>query len=524
MVRTYKKKSNASKTSAELMKQAVHEVVVKEKSIRQISTDFSISRTTLRRYVNEARAKGFEKVNSFAKTKAHRNVFSQHEEDQLADYLKLASRQHHGLTKKMTRELALEYAKRNNKNYQESWDRNGLAGIDWIDGFMKHQSSLSVRKPEPTSLSRGTSFNKSNVNAFFDNLEALIGKYRFLPADIYNVDETALTTVHRPPKVIAEKSLRQVGQVTSAERGTLVTMIGAANVQGRSVPPMLISPRVHCKAYMVSGAPPRTIGVANPSGWISRDIFLQWLKHLIHHSRASKDRPILVIMDNHDSHCTLEGIDLAKNNSIILLTFPPHCSHRLQPLDLTVFGPLKVYYNEACNSWQLNYPGQSITIYNIPALLDASFSRAFNPETIKSGFCRPGIVPFNRNVFSDADFLCANVTNRADPTSTETPATPISSTEAPSASSLPVTPTLLLPAPTQPSATSCSSVSALAITSIVSPEEIRPYAKAGPRKNAAINRKRKKTAILTETPVKMAIEAEEKAKAEKKKKTKKSAT
>ena len=54
---------------------------------------------------------------------------------------------------------------------------------------------------------------------------------------------------------------------------------------------------------------------------------------------ASKDIfniPILLIMDNHETHMSLAAVDLAKANEIVLLTIPPHTSHRLQPLDRTV--------------------------------------------------------------------------------------------------------------------------------------------------------------------------------------------
>ena len=99
-------------------------------------------------------------------------------------------------------------------------------------------------------------------------------RYTFQPNRIYNVDETGLTTVQKPPKVIAVKGEKQVGQIVSGERGTLVTMCGAVNALGNSVPPMLIFPRVHYRDYMVKGAPPGTIGVAHQSGWMSGSIFL----------------------------------------------------------------------------------------------------------------------------------------------------------------------------------------------------------------------------------------------------------
>lgn len=199
------------------------------------------------------------------------------------------------------------------------------------------------------------------------------------------MDETGLTTVHRPPKVIAERKVRQVSQVTSAERGVLVTTLCTIRVGGSFIPPMMIFPRVNFKAHMINRAPPGTLGTANPSGWMSSELFVKWLGHFIHHTKATKEKPILLIMDNHDSHISIEGIDLAKENGVILLTFPPHCSHKLQPLDVAAYSPLERYYNDACNSWHLQNPGKTISIYDIGNLFGMAFPRAITSSNITSG-------------------------------------------------------------------------------------------------------------------------------------------
>lgn len=79
--------------------------------------------------------------------------------------------------------------------------------------------SVSIRSAEATSLARAVGFSRIGVSKFFEILKKLYEKYKYGPSQIWNADETALTTVQGTNKVVSQKGQKQVGQVTSSERG-----------------------------------------------------------------------------------------------------------------------------------------------------------------------------------------------------------------------------------------------------------------------------------------------------------------
>lgn len=51
-----------------------------------------------------------------------------------------------------------------------------------------------------------------------------------------------------------------------------------------------------------------------------------------------------------------------------MVSIPPHTSHRLQPLDLTIFGPLSTAFNEACDAKMKELDHVAINPEQLPSL------------------------------------------------------------------------------------------------------------------------------------------------------------
>ena len=121
------------------------------------------------------------------------------------------------------------------------------------------------------------------------------------------------------------------------------------NALGNFIPPMTIYPRVRMRDALLYGAPPQTIAVRHKSGWMQSEIFVQWFKHFLH---PTKDDPGLFVLDGHASHTkNFELIDMARENYVEILCLPPHCTHKLQPIDVLIMGLLSAYYSSECKKY-----------------------------------------------------------------------------------------------------------------------------------------------------------------------------
>lgn len=571
MPRVHKRKTARGLIEPGLMLRAAREVKIYGKSIRSVAKDLGINYRTLTRYCKKFTAEEISNMSVSTPTtkigyQKNRQVFTDEQEAELEKYLLHASSVYFGLSPKEVRKLAFELAVSNKLKVPKSWESNKLAGSDWFTSFLKRHPSLSIRTPEATSLARATSFNPHNVQKFFDNLESVIKRYNIQPHDIWNMDETGVTTVQKPNKVVAKKGFKQVGAITSAERGILVTLAAAVSAVGNSVPPYFVFPRVHFKDHFIRDGPIGCKGGSNPSGWMTEQLFVDFLKHFHNHVKSTKEKPCLLLLDNHSSHLSIEGLNFAKENGIVMLSFPPHCTHRLQPLDRSVYGPLKKYVNNAMDQWMVNHPGQHMTIYEIPGIIAQAFPLAATPSNIVAGYKTCGICPFNRDIFQDHDYMPSSVTDRPlitvqddesvpkdleiqiDSSSLDHPTVPEDQNTDPH--QLSVSPSVLVdPALAENDSTdlrvravtpnnlilsqmpealtqSHFSKEPIAIPGpsgvrtalIVSPQVIKPIPKAPPRKSQRTDKRTCKSAILTDTPEKNYLEEKKKEQDAKKKK------
>lgn len=455
----------------------------------------------------------------------HKPVFNPDQEKELVEYVLLMESRLFGVTLAELRSLAYELAERNNLQHNFNTMKK-MAGKCWLYSFLKRNPQLRLRSPEPTSLARAIGFNRTAVKMFFDLLTGLYEQHSFTADRVYNVDETGIKTVpNKQPKVLALRGKRQVGGLVSGERGTLVTAETCMSASGKYMPTMFVFPRQRAKPELLDDTPPGTTAEYHPSGWMQKELFLKWLVLFIEFSKPTKEKPVLLLLDGHATHTkSIEVIEMARNNHVVLLCFPPHCTHRMQPLDVSFMAPLSHYYSEEARKWLQCHPGRPITINQVGKLFGAAFMKAASMETAVNAFKKTGIFPLDPNVFPDWMFQPAETTERpleetihqhclAASSTCQPPVEPILPEFEPTPRL--TEPTASLPEP-EPNAVLCESHRPISQCSMgsepststaesafaVSPKDIKQIPRAQRKVETKNNRRRGKTVILTSSPYK----------------------
>ncbi|KAH8631304.1 pogo transposable [Alternaria alternata] len=82
--------------------------------------------------------------------------------------------------------------------------------------------------------------------------------------------------------------------------------------------------------------------------WSNNELGLAWLQQVFERHTAAKARRQwrLLILDGHGSHVTPEFLEFCEAKRIIVMVYPPHLTHSLQPLDVVLFGPLSSHYTK----------------------------------------------------------------------------------------------------------------------------------------------------------------------------------
>ncbi len=183
---------------------------------------------------------------------------------------------------------------------------------------------------------------------------------------------------HCCPNVVARRGEKKVRYRVS-DKKEQITILDCVNALGQTVPPMVIFEGKYLNYQWTDGEVPGTYDGMSGKGWMDQELFRHWLKdHFLRYAVPS--RPLLLLLDGHSSHYDPVSVELAKEEDVIVFCLPPHTTQDSQPLDCTVFGPLKRHWSDVCHNFQQRNPGVVVSKLNLSSLLLQAWLKALTPE------------------------------------------------------------------------------------------------------------------------------------------------
>ncbi|KAE8188234.1 hypothetical protein CF336_g6238 [Tilletia laevis] len=268
-----------------------------------------------------------------------------------------------------------------------------VVGAEWTKNFIKRHEELHFIKQKSRELSRMT-LDWSGVNWFFLKLRKVIEKHGILPDDIWNVDEAGFRVGIGGRQWIVTRCTSRDAHLAAETCRDSVTCIEAVSAAGQHIEAMVImSAAQHSEAWVDNTLEDETLFVVSPNGYTDDIIALRWIKHFANRTKnMTKGSRRLLIFDGHGSHCTKQFLSVCEENNIIPFSLPPHSSHVLQPLDVSVFQPYKHWHREAVDA-ATRTGCTNFTKTGFLAALNDIRIKALKPNTIKNGFRLTGIYP-----------------------------------------------------------------------------------------------------------------------------------
>ncbi|KAJ8968823.1 hypothetical protein NQ314_002085 [Rhamnusium bicolor] len=210
--------------------------------------------------------------------------------------------------------------------------KNNRPGKKWFSCFLNRRPQLSERLTQNLTKSR-SEVNEEKLRKWFDEIKDYVKSKKLEdvfedPKRIFNTDETAFFLSPKGIKCLVRK------------------------------------------------------------GWMTGQSFYEFVTNIFHPWIVANNVkvPVALFVDGHSSHLTMELSNFCVENQIELIALYPNATHILQPLDVSVFHPLKNGWKKGIQKFKMDNEGRKLKRGNFGPLLKVVMEQSIKPDIITNGF------------------------------------------------------------------------------------------------------------------------------------------
>ncbi|XP_053621416.1 uncharacterized protein LOC128681499 [Plodia interpunctella] len=357
-------------------------------SIYEASKTYGIPRTTLRdkrnnKYINEHCGK--------------QTVLTKEEEKRLVDWIFYLGKSGFPVTKDQLLETVAKLVENLNRSNPF---KDGVPGKGWFLKFMARHPTISRRITQnlPTSRSHIT---EEAVRAWFNRVHSYFEQNNLLdvledPSRIFNCDETGFFLCPKGKQVLVRRGSKKVYSRVANDEKECLTVLVNVSADAAIAPPMVLYPYKRLPKNIVPTVPSGWGIGHTESGWMNMAAFYEYVANcfypwLIQHNIQF---PVALFLDGHTSHISLPLTVFCKEKGIILIALLPNATHVLQPLDVSVFRPVKGTWRTVVHDFRVQNNFAKLRRIDFAPQVDICLKKTLVSQTIKNGFQCCGLYPF----------------------------------------------------------------------------------------------------------------------------------
>ncbi|XP_030752340.1 uncharacterized protein LOC115879587 [Sitophilus oryzae] len=313
--------------------------------------------------------------------------------------------------------LRIEDVQHSVKGFLDAYPRenpfiDNMPGKGWYRSFLKRNPEVTLRTPEAITAA-SSNISEKDIRKWFSGVEQYLdqkGYYDILkdPSRIFNGDETCFYLSPKNKRVLAVRGSKNVYEIKHHSKVNLTVMFTFA-ASGDITPPMVIYPYKRLPSSVVKSVPAEWgIGCSN-SGWMKNEIFFEHIGNVYYKHLVAKNIkfPIILFVDGHTTHMTLQTSELCSKLKIILVALYPNATRIMQPADVAAFKSLKIGWNKAVLNFRRENPNSVVTKENFALVLNSAIS-SLKSVSIINGFKTTGLYPWNPSAIDYSKYLGKN--------------------------------------------------------------------------------------------------------------------
>ena len=132
------------------------------------------------------------------------------------------------------------------------------------------------------------------------------------------------------------------------------------------------------------------------NGWTDNKLYMEWIEECFEPFTRSQlqGEYRLLIVNGHASYVSTKFITFIRAHKIICLCLPTHLAYLLQPLNVSVFGPLKQNYKKLLSE-KTRFSTYNIDKTDFISLIQKARRQDISSRNIQSAWRATGLIPYN---------------------------------------------------------------------------------------------------------------------------------